>query len=251
MCAPEHACNDGPEIASDHSSHNVIDAAASRRTFLLAGMGLLLAGCGETVRTTAMLPGPVWKPRELPPIDTEPTPAPINPDMPANVISRANWSGGDPAPTLMNRMLPVQYITVHHDGMEPFYATDQRSTAIRMEAIRKAHRDKGWGDFGYHFAIDRDGRVWQGRPLVWQGAHVKDHNEGNLGIVTLGNFDRQSPTAPQLAALNRHVSWLMNHYHVPLKKVFTHQEWPSAATACPGMNLQRYMVAVRSNRQIG
>jgi hypothetical protein len=43
----------------------------------------------------------------------------------------------------------------------------------------------------------------------------------------------------------------MNRYRVPLKNVFTHQEWPSAATACPGMNLQRYMVAVRSNRQIG
>ena len=87
--------------------------------------------------------------------------------------------------------------------------------------------------------------------MRWQGAHVKDCNVGNIGVVCLGNFDKQTPSQPQLAALNRHVTWLMRNYRVQMPKLRTHQEWPSAATACPGVNLERYMVAVRNNRQIG
>lgn len=224
-----------------------VDAfAAGRRTFLLAGLGMLLAGCAQKAATTA-LPGPVWRPRDLAPFDEPPAAAPA--PLPGSVLPRSQWAGGAPVPSLMNPMLPVRYITVHHDGMEPFYATDARSTAMRLEKIRLAHRGKGWGDIGYHFVVDRDGRVWQGRPLNWQGAHVKDHNEGNIGLVALGNFDRQTPSAAQIAALNRHVSALMRQYRVSIANVKTHQEW--APTACPGTNLQRYMVAVRSNRQLG
>lgn len=216
-----------------------------RRAFLMAGAALLLSGCAQAVNTAA-LPSPVWKPRELGPLDVKP----VQPEVLAgNVIPRSQWAQSGAFMPLLNPMLPVRHITVHHDGMDPFYATDERGTKDRLERIRRAHRDRGWADIGYHFVVDRDGRVWQGRLLNWQGAHVKDHNEGNIGIVALGNFDRQTPSAPQIASLNRHLSLLMKQYRVPLANVKTHQEW--AATACPGANLQRYMVAVRKNRQLG
>ena len=224
----------------------------TRRSFMLIGLGLLLAGCGET-RTSTLLPGPIWQPRTMPPLEDEAVAVkpPAQPGMPNNVVPRTQWATGAPIAKLMNPMLPVQHITIHHDGMEPFFSSDQRGTAFRLDLIRRSHREKGWGDIGYHFAIDREGRIWQGRQLNWQGAHVKDHNEGNVGIVTLGNFDRQSPAPAQLASLNKCVTWLMKRYRVPLSKVRTHQEWPGARTACPGVNLQRYITAVRNNRQIG
>ena len=228
--------------------------ASTRRTFLMMTAGLLLAGCGQSKTTsTTTLPGPVWRPRDMPPIEDEAVvqaPVPM-PGMPNNVVPRSQWATGSPVTSLMNPMVPVRHITIHHDGMEPFYATDQRGTAWRLDLIRRSHREKGWGDIGYHFAIDREGRIWQGRQLNWQGAHVKDHNEGNIGVVTLGNFDRQAPAASQLSSLNKCVTWLIKRYQVPLTNVRTHQEWNGARTACPGVNLQRYMVAVRKNRQIG
>lgn len=244
------ACEHG---ASDEPEQSVGGLIGSRRAFLMMGLGLIAAGCAESRTTTTMLPGPVWKPREMPPLEEPPAPAAPNPGMlmPNNVIPRSQWATGSPSPSLMNPMLPVGHITIHHDGMEPFFASDQRGTAWRLDLIRRAHREKGWGDIGYHFAVDREGRIWQGRQLNWQGAHVKDHNEGNLGVVALGNFDRQMPTSPQLASLNKCVSWLMKRYHVSMSNVHTHQEWRGARTACPGVNLQRYMVAVRKNRQIG
>jgi hypothetical protein len=225
----------------------------SRRTFLLMGVGMMLAGCAKTTTETALMPGPVWRAREMPPLDDPaiaPTPAGFA-TTPNNVIPRAQWATGGPVPALMNRMLPIQHITIHHDGLEPFYAADQRGTAWRLDLIRRAHRNKGWGDVGYHLAVDREGRVWQGRALNWQGAHVKDHNEGNIGVVALGNFDRQSPTPAQLASLDKCVGWLMNRYKVPVSRVHTHQEWAGAKTACPGVNLQRHMNAVRKSQQIG
>ena len=97
----------------------------------------------------------------------------------------------------MDRQQPIRYITVHHDA---HYSdiTDYTSVAQRLEAIRRYHREtREWGDIGYHYAVDRAGRVWETRPIDWQGAHVRDHNEGNIGVMALGNFDEQPPTRPR------------------------------------------------------
>lgn len=175
-------------------------------------------------------------------------PTMVGPDEGAfpGVIRRSQWASGEPVPALMNRMQPVSHITVHHDGMSPFLATDERSVAGRIELIRRGHLARGWGDIGYHFVVDRSGRVWQGRPLVWQGAHVKDRNEGNVGVLVLGNFERQQPSEAQLRAVSTHLASLCSVYRVSPRSVLTHREWPGAATLCPGRNLQGRMSAVRS-----
>ena len=148
----------------------------------------------------------------------------------------------------MDRMTTIRSITVHHDGMDTFYETQPRAVAARIELIRQRHRARGWGDIGYHFVVDRAGRVWEARPLRYQGAHVRDHNPGNIGVVVLGNFDLQSPSSTQLEALRRHVAALIQAYNVPISRVHTHQEW--AATACPGRGLQHFMDAVRNDGRL-
>ncbi len=152
-------------------------------------------------------------------------------------------------PSLMQRMTTIRYITVHHDGMQPFFGRDRRTVAGHLETIRRLHRRRGWGDIGYHFAVDRAGRVWEARPLTYQGAHVKDHNPGNIGIVVLGNFEEQQPSPAQLAALERHIRHLQSTYSLPASRVRTHQEW--APTACPGTHLQSHLAKLRRNGRQG
>ncbi|MFW5652879.1 MAG: peptidoglycan recognition family protein, partial [Planctomycetota bacterium] len=82
----------------------------------------------------------------------------------------------------------------------------------------------------------------------WQGAHVKHQNEHNVGILCLGNFDRQRPTEAQLTGLATHLQRLVSRYRLPMRHVHTHQEL--AATACPGLNLQPQLVAMRTNGSI-
>ncbi len=149
-------------------------------------------------------------------------------------------------------MSAVRAITVHHDGMNPFFDVTESSSAGRLEAIRRAHRERrGWGDIGYNYAIDRAGRVFECRSVEYQGAHVRNHNEGNIGVLVMGNFDQQSPTQAQLDALRDHVSQLMRQHGVHSSRIRTHREWETAVTACPGGELQQHMNAMRSRRMFG
>jgi len=226
------------------------EPVGSRRLFLLLGLGAVIGCAKQTVYSP--MPSPPWpaEPPSRPEVTQEATAipklqAPAAGQWRQQVIARSAWARGEPLPLRMNRMLPIRHITVHHDGMEPFFATDTRSVSAHLENIRRLHRRKGWGDIGYHFAVDPAGRVWEGRSLGWQGAHVKDHNPGNIGIVVLGNFDHQAPSEAQLAGIRRHVTALMRVYNVPMSRVHTHREWSGANTACPGANLQRSLERMR------
>ncbi len=156
------------------------------------------------------------------------------------------WAKAPPNIADLNPMLPVTAITVHHDGLDDvLYTTDSRSMTDRLELYRMGHRGKGWADIGYHLVIDRAGTLWQGRSIRWQGAHVKYRNEGNIGVLVMGNFERQQPTAAQLKTLDRALRELMRTYRVPKARVYTHREWPDAETACPGKHLQPKVASLR------
>ncbi|MBL8764183.1 MAG: N-acetylmuramoyl-L-alanine amidase [Phycisphaerae bacterium] len=239
----------------------------SRRRFLSAsGMvfaGLTLAGCaGRRVSSADDLPGPKWEPdpasgpntRPPSPIaggSSQPAPVPAPPpgyySEPVGVLPRSAWTtAGVARPREVYPMGPILRITVHHEGMTNAGIGTQGQAAARLEAIRRYHtQSRGWADIGYHYVIDPQGRVWQGRSVGYQGAHVKDSNENNLGVMLIGNFDQQQPSPQAMASLDRFVAAQMARYRVPINRVYTHQEIKS--TACPGRSLQRYMLQTRSN----
>lgn len=220
----------------------------------LAGAGMMLIGGCGTTRSASAMPGPVWRPRaglSQPSVTSSQQPAESAPSGLPGVISRSRWTSAPPSPSNMNRQSPIHSITVHHDGMRPYFGNDEGSTVGRLETIRRSHRERqNWGDIGYHFAVDRSGRVYECRALIWQGAHVKDHNPGNIGVLALGNFDEQSPTDAQLESVRSFVIQLQQTYNVPANRVLTHREWPGAVTACPGRALQSYMDTIRARRML-
>jgi len=235
-------------------------AGWSRRALIQSGLVLglwSLAGCKGPPSAVAMdtMPGPVNA--TLPPLAVGPgAPAarPIFPHSPlANgdlfVVPRSAWTNAvGPARRNIKPLNGVRRITIHHEGSTLFTAMDDRSVAGRIESVRQSHlsrRTKGepWADIGYHYVIDPSGRVWEARSVQYQGAHVEDQNENNLGIVMLGNFDRQQPTPQAALALDRFIAQQMRRYSVPVQQVRTHQEL--APTACPGRSLQGHMRAAR------
>jgi len=159
---------------------------------------------------------------------------------------RMLWAKAPPIESRLNPMLPVTCATVHHDGLEDlFWSVRPADVAARIERYRLGHIDRQWADIGYHLVIDRTGVLWQGRSIRWQGAHVHLHNEGNIGILVMGNFDLQRPTAAQLVTLRRALSDLRETYRIARGRIYTHQEWQDAQTACPGRNLQSRMNPIR------
>ncbi|HEB61174.1 MAG TPA: hypothetical protein ENJ06_05050 [Phycisphaeraceae bacterium] len=159
---------------------------------------------------------------------------------------RSEWAGAAPIVSRMNPMGRVEHITVHHEGMAPVYFDSTRDVASQLDLVRRSHLNRMQaGDIGYHFIIDRAGRLWQGRPLAFQGAHVKYHNRHNLGVMVMGNFDKQSPTQAQRDALVTFLRKSQSAFNVPVRLVHTHQEL--APTACPGVTLQGFMKDIRGN----
>lgn len=236
----------------------------SRRELIIAGMSLTLAGCAEKMVGTTNRPRP-WpvlaeRPRgttgtagtagraSTPALNVRrpPTTVPQPPRTTLSVIPRSAWARGAPISARLGPMQRIERITVHHEGWTTVQFSDQSSTARRLESIRRSHLQRlNAGDIGYHYIIDRAGRVWQGRDLRYQGAHVRHHNSHNIGVMVLGNFDQQRPTPAQYTTLHRTLGNLMQRYGVNRPYVFTHQEL--GPTSCPGTSLQQHMVYARRN----
>ncbi len=225
----------------------------NRRTFLRlavgAGLTPLLAACATShqPRTTGrpvMIPPEPTDGFELPPEVRDWTPRGGTLAGAVGAIPRSRWAQADPIASRMNKLGSVQRITVHHEGMTRVEFTGISQVADRLDLVRRSHLQRmAAGDIGYHFVIDRAGRIWEGRPIEYQGAHVKYHNRRNLGVMVMGNFDVQSPSDAQMTSLEMFLRTARTHYDVAIDDVFTHQEL--GPTACPGRSLQRHMVEIR------
>jgi len=168
-----------------------------------------------------------------------------------SILGRQAWGAG-PSNGKAAAMARPSRITIHHMGGNVVEGTDRQISCRSIQAIQKEHvQRRHWDDIGYHYIVDRGGRVWEGRPISQQGAHAgsPDANQGNIGVVLLGNFDLQEPSAPQLDSLERLVDALRRRYGIARGQVLSHQEVRSeggmGATSCPGKRLAPWLDAYR------
>lgn len=75
-------------------------------------------------------------------------------------------------------------ITVHHSGNKDDY--------LSIQDLQKKEQGDGYADIPYHFAIDSQGNIYEGRPIGVKGAHVKGGNTGNIGIVLMSDLDTEN-----------------------------------------------------------
>ena len=73
----------------------------------------------------------------------------------------------------------IRLLVVHCTDTE----NDKHLNAID---IHKMHLSFGWNGIGYHKIICRSGKVENGRPEYWVGAHVKGKNDISLGVCLIG-----------------------------------------------------------------
>lgn len=140
-------------------------------------------------------------------------------------------------------MRQINEIIIHATATRPeWWAT--RTANQKVAEVRRWHVEQnGWKDIGYHYLIDRDGKVVAGRPLEQVGAHVQGRNTGTIGIALFGGhgsaatdrFD-QHYTPAQDAALRRLIADL-TAAHGPLI-VSGHNQY--AAKACPGFDARAW-----------
>jgi nucleoid-associated protein YgaU len=165
-------------------------------------------------------------------------------DAAAPILSRAGWHAA-PRRGSAVAMTPTR-VTVHHtDGNQTM---SEAATMAEVRSIQQYHMEgHGWDDIGYHFLIDGQGRVVEGRPAQTMGAHVLGANENNIGIAMMGNFEKIQPTAAQLESLARLIAFLSIKYGKnPSTPGFVEPHRHFNDTDCPGANIVALLAPLRA-----
>lgn len=144
------------------------------------------------------------------------------------IVPRGKWTAQTPrsegyqAPDVIGRFekpvtrmeredKPYTMITLHHTGnydAEGVMRLHRNDTSWQERLLRTAGSRIGlaqsysdYADVGYHFLVDEQGRIYEGRSIRDRGAHVGGHNTGNLGIAVLGDYSNKPLNADQLRAV--------------------------------------------------
>lgn len=151
----------------------------------------------------------------------------------------------------------VDLIAVHHTAVK--VTGDTRSGAERIRALYEYHaNNRGWGDVGYHYLIDEDGQIYEGKSggKYVVGGHAYCNNINTIGVALLGNFEEEKPTQDQLKALQWLLGDLAETYNIdPSKNIKFHGKTTPPivghgdllSTECPGFYVIGSMAQIREH----
>lgn len=166
------------------------------------------------------------------------------------IVRRGEWGARAPA-TALAPDWNYDSIVIHYSGHETY----------SMRGIQDFDMDHHhWDDFAYHYAVGKDGKMYEGRELVFKGSHVVSQNTGKIGIVCLGDFDTSwrnifagqsysgdAVPSVMLTAVKRLSLALIGRF--PIKTFGGHIEYGVTDT-CPGNNLLPPVVAMRGELKL-
>ena len=110
---------------------------------------------------------------------------------------------------------------------------------VDVATIRKWHEAKGWSDCGYHYVIQRDGTIENGRPITRTGAHTRKQNECSVGIAYVGGVNKDHEPEDNMTMLQE-VSFLLlvRSLRVTFGPMTIHGHNEFADKACPSFKVR-------------
>ncbi|NXY99641.1 peptidoglycan recognition protein, partial [Streptomyces sp. BR123] len=110
----------------------------------------------------------------------------------------------------------VKAAFVHHTASGNNYACKDAPAVLR--SLYRYHVvSAGWRDFGYNFAIDKCGTVYEGRaggvtrPVL--GAHTMGFNADSMGIAVIGTFTTTAPPAAAVDSVAALTAWKLGLFN--------------------------------------
>jgi N-acetyl-anhydromuramyl-L-alanine amidase AmpD len=125
----------------------------------------------------------------------------------------------------LKKRTETNYIIIHHTEVKGRHD---------VKEVHQWHLNKGWAGIGYHYYIDKDGQIFEGRHRDTLGAHVKSHNGDSIGVCFEGHFDKEKMNEKQLEAAVLLISVLSLAYGNAA--IRGHRNFNSKKS-CPGANL--------------
>lgn len=152
------------------------------------------------------------------------------------VVKRADW-GWVPIDTSYKTQ-EVNYITIHHGGVEFTRDKDPVKSIQNLQSWSRS--EKKWIDIPYHYMIDLDGIIYEGRPINIPGDTNTEYDPTNHALIeVMGNYEIQTLSEDQLKALIDLMKFLKIKYNVPLDNIKSHKDY-SSMTVCPGKDIYKY-----------
>jgi len=151
------------------------------------------------------------------------------------VVCRDAWGARRPTREYVRHK--IRKLTVHHQGV---VFEDNSRAPRRLLSMQRYHQgpDKNFADIAYHYVIDLEGNIFEGRPTWAAGETETDYDPtGHLLVCLLGNFEEQTPTTKQIDVLVSLLAWASKEFEVPITSIEGHRD--HAHTLCPGKNLHR------------
>ncbi len=140
------------------------------------------------------------------------------------------------------------YIVIHTAAVEN----------ASFEEVRDYHmNERGWSDIGYHYYIEKDGSIHQGRDEDEVGAHCRaaDMNDKSLGISFEGHHDHEDWTYEQKDSALFLIQKLKMKYNIPKDHIIGHREaydmeGVQRKKTCPGKRIDMVEVRSRYGREL-
>ena len=166
-----------------------------------------------------------------------------------SICNRACWTARAPksTPTQMGSL--TRAIIHHTAGSSDYNVTTLEDGKAKVRGVQNVHMDaNGWSDIGYHFLVDKNGNLFEGRAgsmtTLPRGAH-DGNNTDSFGFTLLGYFHspyNHDPNATMRGKIYDCIAWRMPSGWTPygsgtyngntVGKLDGHRK--VKATACPG-----------------
>jgi N-acetyl-anhydromuramyl-L-alanine amidase AmpD len=126
----------------------------------------------------------------------------------------------------------IQFGIIHHPG---------RLNEYTAEEVKKVHLARGFGDVGYNYLIEEDGKIVKGRDEKYRGAHTvvegsadpQYWNENALGICFVHNGEE----GPFPDVMYKSAAKLLKEKGLKPAQIRLHREVDN--TVCPGKYFEK------------
>jgi N-acetylmuramoyl-L-alanine amidase len=126
----------------------------------------------------------------------------------------------------------IKFIVVH-------CADTPEGRNVSTDEIKRWHmEERGWSDIGYHYVIELDGKIAEGRSEEVAGAHARGYNTSSIGVCYVGGADKNgnpkdTRTAKQKESLEILLEGLLVNY--PDAQIVGHRDLDDGK-ACPSFD---------------
>jgi len=170
-------------------------------------------------------------------------------DVP-QILPRSTWDNSADLRALLTWMpqnekypsdwQPVERIVFHHAATP---TVDPVSAIQRIQSIYRFHSiTKGWGDIGYNYIIDQEGKIYEGRyggngsraAHVFRDSDRYNFNFGTIGVVLLGTYSNEDMSEQMYDSAARLAGWLATMNNLDPSATKTSSIWDQNANNFSG-----------------